>query len=398
MRSSTGAKLIILVLYLLSIPGVLFAAKIQISWNPNTESDLAGYRIYYGTASGHYSYVLRLGNVHSVQIDGFLEGYTYYIAVTAFDASGNESGYSQEATVDIPAAEFGILDRITQWINQLFGGSQPEDSRLARYDISDFSAMNRQEIAAALKVVQGSPASSYEPEYAAETMPDYEIRDVITQVGEPVDLSILYPEGSYFLFSLTDDSSVVYDNNFYSWSPGAYLFMVYDGTGELVHVLRISVLDFLTSSGEYVGGSEMYIEDPELGISLSLTSQAFDGEFPFGIGCASSDVPDSGSQVLVNTDVFDFAIAPYGFILSEPAEIRVAFNGSTATAEYLDESDGMWKTIPDVRVEDGMVVFSTRTLGRFKVYGSQEVVPEGSDDSGGSSGSEIGCFISACAG
>jgi len=53
---------------------MLWAAKIQISWNPNAESDLAGYRVYYGTTSGNYSYVLRLGKVDSVEIDGFLEG------------------------------------------------------------------------------------------------------------------------------------------------------------------------------------------------------------------------------------------------------------------------------------------------------------------------------------
>ncbi|HQG30455.1 MAG TPA: fibronectin type III domain-containing protein [Deltaproteobacteria bacterium] len=396
MRSSTGARLIILVLYLLCIPGILCAAKVQISWNPNTESDLAGYRVYYGTTSGNYNYVLRLGKVNSVQIDGFFEGYTYYICITAYDTSGNESGFSREVYVDIPEAQVGILDRIMQWIDTLFGGSQSGSSQLAQYSTSDFSAMNRQEIAAALKVVQGSPESSYEPVYAAETMPDYEIRDVIAQVSEPVDLSILYPEGSYFLFALTDDSSVVYDNNFYSWTPGAYLFMVYDASGELVHVLRISVLDVLTSSGEYIGGTEMYIEDLELDVSLSLSCGAFDEDFPIGIGLGLSDQSGSGSQMLVNTEVFEFAVAPYGFILSEPAEIRVAFNGSTASVEYYDEGDQMWKSIPDARVEDGMVVFPTQVLGRFKVYGSQEIAPEGNDGGDDSGGSEGGCFVSSC--
>jgi len=316
--------------------------------------------------------------------------------MTAYDASGNESGFSQEVYVDIPEARVGILDRIMQWIDALFGGSQSGSSRLAQYSTSDFSAMNRQEIAAALKVVQGSPESSYEPVYAAETMPDYEIRDVIAQVDEPVDLSILYPEGSYFLFSLADDSSVVYDNNFYSWTSGAYLFMVYDASGELVHILRISVLDVLTSSGEYIGGTGMYMEDPDLGVSLLLSPQAFEEDFPIGIGWGLSGQSGSGSQMLVNTEVFEFAVAPYGFILSEPAEIRVAFNGSTASVEYYDEGDQMWKSIPDARVEDGMVVFPTQVLGRFKVYGSQEIAPEGNDGGDDSGGSEGGCFVSSC--
>jgi hypothetical protein len=396
MRSSTGAKLIILVLYFLCIPGILCAAKLQISWNPNTESDLKAYRVYYGTTSGSYSYVLDVGTNTSVQIDGFLDGYTYYIALTAYDNTGNESGFSQEVSIEIPEAQLGVLERITQWITGLFSGSQSAGSQLAQYSTSDFSAMNRQEIAAALVVVQGSPSSSYEPVYAAETLPDYVIRDAITQVGEPVDLSILYPEGSYFFLPITDNPSVIDDNKFYSWDPGAYLFMVYDATGELIQILRISVLDVLNTSGQYTGGSGMYFEDPDLGITLSLSSQAFNGDFPIGIGWGPSDSTGSGSQMLSNAEVFEFAIAPYGLVLSEPAEIRVAFNGAAASAEYYDESDQQWKAIKDVRVEDGMAVFSTQALGRFKVYEAQEVLAEGSGDDDGSYDSKLGCFISTC--
>ena len=31
------------------------AADLKLAWNANSESDLAGYKIYYGTASGNYS-------------------------------------------------------------------------------------------------------------------------------------------------------------------------------------------------------------------------------------------------------------------------------------------------------------------------------------------------------
>ncbi len=67
-------------------------------------TDIAGYRIYYGTASGVYSSVINAGKVLSYQIDGLAGGTTYYVAVTAYDATGAESGYSNEAIHIAPAA------------------------------------------------------------------------------------------------------------------------------------------------------------------------------------------------------------------------------------------------------------------------------------------------------
>jgi putative component of membrane protein insertase Oxa1/YidC/SpoIIIJ protein YidD len=84
-----------------------------LSWNPNTEEDLAGYKIYYGTAprtadcppDGGYSSVLDVHNVTSYTIEGLLEGQTYYFSVTAYDTSQNESCFSEEVHKEIPFAE-----------------------------------------------------------------------------------------------------------------------------------------------------------------------------------------------------------------------------------------------------------------------------------------------------
>ncbi len=59
-------------------------------------TDLSGYKLYYGTSSGNYSTELDVGNVTSGVITGLTSGTTYYIAVTVYDKSGNESGYSNE--------------------------------------------------------------------------------------------------------------------------------------------------------------------------------------------------------------------------------------------------------------------------------------------------------------
>ena len=63
-------------------------------------TDLAGYKLYYGTSSGNYSVAIDVGNVTTFKVDGLSSG-TYYFAVTAYDASGNESDYSNEVSKTI---------------------------------------------------------------------------------------------------------------------------------------------------------------------------------------------------------------------------------------------------------------------------------------------------------
>ena len=63
-------------------------------------TDLAGYKIYYGTSSGVYSVIIDVGNVTTFKVDGLSSG-TYYFAVTAYDNSRNEGGYSNEVSKEI---------------------------------------------------------------------------------------------------------------------------------------------------------------------------------------------------------------------------------------------------------------------------------------------------------
>lgn len=80
------------------------AAGVSISWNKNSESDVAGYKIYYGTSARNYQNMLDVGPFTAAAIDGLSSGFTYFFAVTAYDASGNESAYSQEIQAAIPVA------------------------------------------------------------------------------------------------------------------------------------------------------------------------------------------------------------------------------------------------------------------------------------------------------
>ena len=89
---------LVLLIFLFILSQNIFAAQIRIAWDPNTEPDLAGYRVYYGTASGTYEEPIDTGNVTTYTLTGLILGQTYFISVTALDTSNNESGYSNEVS------------------------------------------------------------------------------------------------------------------------------------------------------------------------------------------------------------------------------------------------------------------------------------------------------------
>jgi len=68
-----------------------FAAQIQLVWDPNTEPDLAGYMVYYGTDPGVYGTPIQIGKDPSYTLTGLTQGTRYYINITAYDIYGDES-------------------------------------------------------------------------------------------------------------------------------------------------------------------------------------------------------------------------------------------------------------------------------------------------------------------
>jgi hypothetical protein len=74
-------------------------ASVTASWSANTESDIAGYKVYYGKSSGSYTNSINVGNVTTHTITGLSTGRTYYIAISAFDKSGNENKLSTATSI-----------------------------------------------------------------------------------------------------------------------------------------------------------------------------------------------------------------------------------------------------------------------------------------------------------
>ena len=75
---------------------VVAAGQVTLMWDPNSESDLAGYRIYYGIASSSYDNAIDVGNTETCTVMGLIPDVTYYFVATAYNTSGLESDYSNE--------------------------------------------------------------------------------------------------------------------------------------------------------------------------------------------------------------------------------------------------------------------------------------------------------------
>ena len=111
----TAGSLLLVALF--SWPAIAVAGSAMLSWVPPTTNtdgtpltDLAGYKIHYGSSPGNYGAPMTVGNVTTYTVTGLGVG-TYYFAVTAYDTSGNESGFSNQASktiVGVPPVISGI--------------------------------------------------------------------------------------------------------------------------------------------------------------------------------------------------------------------------------------------------------------------------------------------------
>ena len=76
--------------------------SLNVMWNASTDTNVVGYKVYYGTSSLQYSNVIVVGNATNAYISGIKAGTTYYIAATSYNAVGWESAYSPEISYTAP--------------------------------------------------------------------------------------------------------------------------------------------------------------------------------------------------------------------------------------------------------------------------------------------------------
>ncbi len=92
------------------VPALFAAVETEITWSANSESDLAGYKLYIGKAPRQYTQVIDVGKQPGYTFSLTETGVTYYFAVTAYDNAGNQSDYSEEVTAIVESDGDGDTD------------------------------------------------------------------------------------------------------------------------------------------------------------------------------------------------------------------------------------------------------------------------------------------------
>lgn len=116
--SRTCVLLLTLAMFALLLPIGTYAATVTLEWDlPSQDSDLvAGYLLYYGEGSGppyegteanEGPSPIDVGDVTTFTVAGLDDTRSYFFAVTAYNAEGLESDYSNEASTNDMATDNG---------------------------------------------------------------------------------------------------------------------------------------------------------------------------------------------------------------------------------------------------------------------------------------------------
>jgi len=85
------------------LPFCTFATgSVSLTWNPSLSTNVVGYKIYYGVASGVYNTAISVTGSTNVTVTNLAGGITYYFAATAVNTFGAESPFSNETTYSVP--------------------------------------------------------------------------------------------------------------------------------------------------------------------------------------------------------------------------------------------------------------------------------------------------------
>ena len=96
-----------------------YTQSVLVGWDTQAESDLAGWKVYQGTQSRVYDGSLTVDagmtlstSAPAASIPGVGNNILTYVAVTAYDLTGNESTFSAEVTVTRAVPLLSVLRQV----------------------------------------------------------------------------------------------------------------------------------------------------------------------------------------------------------------------------------------------------------------------------------------------
>ncbi len=97
-----------LLFFLLTLSATGFSAQVTLAWDPDSDPNLAGYRLYYGNFFRQLLEFHKLGLSTNYTVANLSDGVAYYFALTARNAAGLESGYSNEVSYTPAVSQFTL--------------------------------------------------------------------------------------------------------------------------------------------------------------------------------------------------------------------------------------------------------------------------------------------------
>ena len=114
--------------------------RVTVAWDPNPETDIAGYRVYYGRVGTTVTNMVSPGTLTQQQVISLLPATQYWFYVTAFNAAGLESDPSQVLTYTTPVNQSPTVtlgtDRIAIIPDTVSISAQAADDYLAPESLS----------------------------------------------------------------------------------------------------------------------------------------------------------------------------------------------------------------------------------------------------------------------
>ncbi len=84
-----------------SISSLQAVQNVTLAWDANSEPDIAGYRLKYGTSSGNYVQTLEVGGATTATVSNLVAGNTYFFVVTTYNMAALESAPSSEVSFTV---------------------------------------------------------------------------------------------------------------------------------------------------------------------------------------------------------------------------------------------------------------------------------------------------------
>ncbi len=97
-RNRSTALWSCLISALMALPTMAQASTVMIAWNANTESNIGGYLVFFGTQSGNYDGYADVRGSTTAVMNAADSTKTYYFAVAAYSTSGLRSALSAEVS------------------------------------------------------------------------------------------------------------------------------------------------------------------------------------------------------------------------------------------------------------------------------------------------------------